>query len=353
MITDPRVFEDDYLPRELMHRGQAVEHLSRAFEPATRGERARDVLITGPSGVGKTVLARHTLDRLADHADVDHAHVPCLGQTTGAVLRDILHAHPHVDGSEVAANAPVDDLRGQLRSAADRPVVVVLDEADGLHATDVLAELSAIPLVSLVVICHDPEEFLAGADAHVRDHLGVHVRLDRYGVDELAEILKARAIQGLPPAAAPTPQLRTLADEAAGVARVGIQALRAAAELAAERGRTQIADADVADAFERARHRIRASNLTSLPYHHQVLYALVHDAGGLSAGKLHERYDAVADAAYADTPATPIGKRSRRNKLRKLREYDLIDWHGPPQHRVYTVCDETIAPLESLSDLEL
>ena len=34
MITDPRVFQDEYLPRELKHREGPVEELCRAFDPA-------------------------------------------------------------------------------------------------------------------------------------------------------------------------------------------------------------------------------------------------------------------------------------------------------------------------------
>jgi len=71
MITDPRVFQDEYLPRELKHREGPVEELCRAFDPAVDGDQATDVLVAGPSGVGKTVLVRHTLGRLEQYADVD------------------------------------------------------------------------------------------------------------------------------------------------------------------------------------------------------------------------------------------------------------------------------------------
>jgi hypothetical protein len=37
MIIDPRVFEDVYLPRELIHRESEVGQLSRAFQPALSG----------------------------------------------------------------------------------------------------------------------------------------------------------------------------------------------------------------------------------------------------------------------------------------------------------------------------
>lgn len=70
MIIDPRVFEDVYLPRELAHRESEVGQLSRAFQPALSGSTPHNALISGPSGVGKTVLARHTLGQLEKHASL-------------------------------------------------------------------------------------------------------------------------------------------------------------------------------------------------------------------------------------------------------------------------------------------
>jgi len=73
-----------------------------------------------------------------------------------------------------------------------------------------------------------------------------------------------------------------------------------------------------------------------------VLYELIRVAGEVSASELHERYENAAEQLYAGYPQTPIGKRSRRNKLTKLREYDLIEHEGPPQNRVYRVLDDEL-----------
>lgn len=350
MITDQRVFEDEYLPRELMHREGAVEELSCAFDPALDGDRADDVLIAGPSGVGKTVLARHTLGKLEAYAAVDHAHIECLGTTTGEVLRTALREH-HTD-VDVALNTPVDELRDQLRDVVDHPYILVLDEADALPDTKTLKYVTRVPQVSIVAICHDAQRWLSRVPPKFSRSISGPIRLGRYSVDELSSILRARADQGLPRHVVTDEQLQTIANEVAGVARFGIQALRAAAELANERGHPRIRDVDVADSFERAQHRIRQTNLRSLPFHHHVLYALIHGAGGLSASDLHARYEEVAEHVYYGHDLTPIGKRSRRNKLAKLQEYDLIEYEGPAQNRAYRVVDETIEPPVGVGPLD-
>jgi hypothetical protein len=75
-----------------------------------------------------------------------------------------------------------------------------------------------------------------------------------------------------------------------------------------------------------------------------VLYALVHAHGPVTGQELHRRYEAVADRVYRDRSLVPIGKRARRNKLRKLLEYDLVEAIGPDSHREYNPTDASIDP---------
>jgi Cdc6-like AAA superfamily ATPase len=341
MITDPRVFDDEHLPRELMHREGAVETLLRSWSATRVGNAGEEVIICGPSGVGKTALARHTLRRLTDQAAITHAYVGCLGATAAKILRTVCRAA----GADVAPNDPADVLQERLTTTLDHPAIVILDEADDLPGSDALRLLAEVPMLSTVVITHDMHRWLARVERpHDRYLSGTHLELHRYGVDELADILAARAQAGLPSRTVTRRQLERIADDVAGVAREGIQALRAAAEIATKRGHGEIKPGDIDDSYAQARHRIRQLNLQSLPFHHHVLYALIHAADRLDAGTLHERYDTVSEAVYADYRATPIGKRSRRNKLQKLVAYDLILRDGPDHDPTYAVVDRDVNP---------
>jgi Cdc6-like AAA superfamily ATPase len=342
MITEARVFTDEWPPRQLIHRHQPVTRLHNALAPAVHGDRADDVLLSGSSGVGKTALARHVVDKVADHAGVPQTHIRTLGKRTGTILREVIAAYPR--GPEPASNTPTDGLPRLLRETVDDPYIVVCDEGDDLCHSEALDQLLDCPLLSVVVIVHNPDRWLAACSDRVRGSIATQIELDRFSTTELADILSARAIQGLRDGVVDNEQLREIADETAGVARRGIQSLYAAAQLAVEREHASIRDADVADCYERARHMIRASNIQSVPLHHQILYGIIHAWGPLDGATLHAYYDYLAERLYRGSPQTPICRRSRRNKLAKLHEYDLIKFEGKEHDRRYGVVDDEIDP---------
>lgn len=88
--------------------------------------------------------------------------------------------------------------------------------------------------------------------------------------------------------------------------------------------------------------RILRANLDSLRFHPHVLCALIQDAGDLPSSDLPSRYAELVDHVYRERALNPSG--ARRNKLAKLREYDLVECEGDSRHRRYWVRDETIAP---------
>ena len=348
MIVDRRFFSDNWSPHEILYRDTELERLRRRLlRPHDRPPHA---LLSGPSGVGKTLLAEDALDRV--HArDAEHVHVDALGLTTGGVLRAVLEAHPDGPGS-VPRTTPVEDVHEQLQATLSGRTIVVLDEADDVPSTEALSLLVDCEGVSVVAIAHDGREWLERLEPAVYEqfHPG-HVPLTTYSVDQVADILERRVEHGLRGEPVERQQLETIGLAADGVAREAIATLEAAAELASERGHDVIRDADVEDAYGRARHKIRLSNVESLPYHHQVLYALIRDAGTCTGAELHERYDTVVEDVYRDVPQMPIGRRARRKKLPKLEDYDLIAIEGETSDRRYRVLDAAVEPPIEVSTL--
>ncbi|MFC5279387.1 Cdc6/Cdc18 family protein [Halorubrum rubrum] len=337
MIVRQQIFDDETPPPDLRHRESQIQELIRLLHRAR--ERTQGVLITGPSGVGKTVLGRTVLERYAHEYGVDWAWIQTLGLTTGDVFRKAIRAA----GGDVSHNTPNAELPHRLREAISGDYLLLLDEGDDLAGTGTLRQLDDVPGVEVVVVCHEPDDWLARAEHDVRQRLhGGKIELTRYGVDELADILGDRARVGLVDGAISREQLEEIADGVAGVAREGIQTLRSAAELASERDHGRIRSVDVEDGFERAKRRIRKAHLNSLPFHHLVLYELIRSNGGITGRDLHRLYEDRSEELYAGRKLTPISDRARRTKLQKLQEYELIERERLDHRWLYTPMDPSL-----------
>jgi len=342
VLWDESVFRDGWVPRRLERRDDEQEQLAAALRPAVQGEPPADVVISGPSGVGKTALAKCQLEALRLEADVCSTHVQCLGTAAGEICRQLVREHPR--GGSPAHTAPVKDVRADLAAITERPYVVVLDEADDVCRTDLLAWLEEIDAVATVAICHDIDEWLGHLDAATARGRR-HIPLETYSVDALASILAQRADLGLRQGAVGRQLLERIARRCAGVARTGIQTLFEAAKRASEDRRATIEEADIGPAAEAARRRIRASNLSSLPVGHLLVYHLIQQANGgqLSASELSRQYDDIAADALADHPATPAAPATRRRYLSKLEDYGLVTSTGENRHRTYLALDPDLA----------
>jgi hypothetical protein len=71
----------------------------------------------------------------------------------------------------------------------------------------------------------------------------------------------------------------------------------------------------------------------------------LHEPGELVARELHQRYREKAETVYYGRERMPVQQRARRNKLSKLREYELVEWDEDVDERVYRVVDESVEPL--------
>jgi cell division control protein 6 len=332
MIQDARVLQDEYLPREIVHRHDEMSRLASALEPVVDGDRPQHALLTGPSGAGKTCIARATLDRLQEQVlDVHTAHVDCwLHPNDFRILYKLLEALGTT--YDIHRSTPLDELLQRLH-AIGKPYLVILDEADQIDDPDLLRRLYAIPQVTMILITNHERDLFRPLDERVQSRLRSSdtIEFDSYSRAELVAILSDRTEWGVVDGAITPSQLDRIGAAARGNARDAISILRSAARQAERESREQIRDADIDEAIPEARRELQQKSLDRLTDHQLAVYELLREECELMPSEIVSRY-----AARVENPKT---KRTVRKYLRKLEQYNLVESEGQGPSRVYRAVD--------------
>ena len=329
MITDARVLQPEFVPNDVKHRSNEVSHLSDTLRPIIDGNRAETTFLYGPSGAGKTCVARYTIDRLRENVvALDHQYINCWEDHTRFKT-----LHRLLEGIDRAydihrQSTPRDEMLARLRDH-DEPYVVILDEADQLEEKSLLYQLYRIPNLTMVLIANRQEDVFSELGSRLNSRLQAcaRIKFGRYSINQLVTILEDRVQWGVNPGAISDEQLELIADHAAGDARAAIGIFRHAAKVAQREGHDRITASVIDGVVSEAKSEIRQKTTEKLTEHQQALYDIITNTGEITPGNLYERYC----AAVSD----PKTKRTVRNHLSKLREYNLITANGANRGRSY------------------
>jgi len=332
VITDARVLQPEFVPRDIRHRGAELSHLTDTLQPIIDGEGyPQPSFLYGPSGAGKTCIARYTLEQLREEiVGIDTQYVNCWEDYTRfKTLYRLLEGIDHAYNIDRQAT-PRDELHSRLQNNIDTHYVVILDEVDQLQDKSLLYDLYRVPDLTMILIANREEDVFGTLDQRIVSRLSgcATIRFNRYSTQELVAILTDRARWGLARDAITRTEIDAMADYAAGDARVAIGLLRNTTQLARQHGHECITTDLVESAVPETHSEIKKRTTDKLTDHQQVLYDIIVESGEIDAGTLYDQYRAAVD--------DPRTRRTLRNYLQKLEQYNLIEAHGATKGRTYT-----------------
>ena len=208
VIKEINMLDFDYVPEELLYRDEQLRFLAQMFKPVLSGI-AQNVVIKGPVGTGKTVIAKKFCKELVKLARgqgkiIEYVHINCRKRSTDAmVLLGILnHFDSRFPDRGFSVQEMLQVLRKQLQKR-DAQLLVVLDEADALlkkGASNLVYSLTRFsdessmdktPISLILISQKDVLSMLDSSSLSTFKRSNV-LSLDKYTRDELYSIVQQR-----------------------------------------------------------------------------------------------------------------------------------------------------------------
>ncbi|MEM3061664.1 MAG: AAA family ATPase [Candidatus Bathyarchaeia archaeon] len=310
-----------FIPTRLLHREGQLRELERCLRPALYNKSIENVFLVGPSGTGKTTVARWVLESY--FKDVS-AYVNCWKySSTHEVLKEILLSFQiPVHGRE-----PTSELIKQLENLVKKKrIIVCLDEVDHLENFDILYILSRnnVGLI-LASTCYHA---LIDLPSRIKSSLALtEIEFPAYTHEELFDILKDRINFSFKPGSIKDELIRIASVAAEGDARVGLEILRRAGKKAEDKGLKQVTIEEIKQAIKEAR-KTKFSFLTSkLNEHQKVILEILGKRKVIPSGLLYKEYCKFVNK--------PVVDRAYRNYMNEMVKLGLVKSEGEGQWKKY------------------
>jgi cell division control protein 6 len=308
-----------HIPLRPPCREPQIKELGFCMSPICKGRKPINALIYGKSGTGKTLAARFLLGKLHQEVGGRGVYVNCWKHNTAYSILDKMNNDMRILGAQ--SQSTISRISDLQRFMKGKPYVVILDEVNMVPPRErntVIYHLCEMDNVGIVCISH--QDVLHSLEDRVRSRfMPVKVEFPLYSVEELTEILAARAEAALYPDTWDAELLERIASLANGDARAAIGALRCAAEYA-ERSGDRIKPEDVHEGFVDFRRCDRRRALLKLSEHHRIIYQLIEKNPGITSVRLMKVYE----ERCGELNTSPVARRTFTHYLSRLRDTGLI-----------------------------
>jgi len=323
IICNELPLTEAFIPTRLLHREGQLREIERCLKPALKNKTIDNVFLVGPTGTGKTSVAKRILET---HFKDISSYTNCWKyRSTHEVLKEILLAFEiPVHGRE-----PTGELTGILEKVARKKrIIVFLDEVDQLKDFGVLYTLTrnGCGVVLASIHCHA----LMNLHSRIKSSLAItEIELPRYTPDELFDILKDRVEFSFKPRTLRAELIRLASVMASGDARSGLQILIRAGRKAEIRGKDHVTIEEIREARKEAQKFRKSPILSRLNVDERIIYELLEKKRKLPSGQLYLEYRKLV--------SKPVVDRAYRNYMTRMVKLGLIKSTGSGRWRDYEI----------------
>lgn len=291
IVANPDVLAEEHIPADVPGRESQIEELRTCLLPASRGEKPLHVWMSGPPGAGKTLTSRFVIKRLRHESGATGLYLDCFRHNSFfAVLEELLSGLHVLCAQERSASYKLEQVQKHL---GDRPLVIILDEIDQVPLRErnaILYHLSTLGRVGIVCIGTSRMPMMHLEPKVLSRLHPVTIGFQPYTVADITTILENRAQAALYPEGWNRRILERIAELSEGDARVAVQTLRSAANIAEGAYAKFIETPHIHRGFASTSDLKRQYILKTLTEHHRLLYQLVRESGPIASRDLRRLY---------------------------------------------------------------
>jgi orc1/cdc6 family replication initiation protein len=311
-----------FIPTRLLHREGQLRELERCLKPALRKRLIENVFLVGPSGTGKTTLAKWILESYFKEIS---AYINCWKyRSTHEVLKEnLLTFQVPVHGRE-----PTGELVKSIEKLIEKKglIIVCLDEVDQLEGFDVLYTLARNNCGLILASTH--YHALIDLPERIKSSLALtEIEFPAYKPEELFDILKDRVKFSFRPNSIKDELIKIASIAAEGDARVGLEILRRAGRKAEDKGLKYVTIEEIRQAIKEAKKTKVSFFISRLNEHQKVIYEILLKRKRVPSGLLYDEYCKIVQH--------PVCDRAYRNYMNELVKLGILKSEGFGRWKVY------------------
>ncbi|MCX8190296.1 MAG: AAA family ATPase [Candidatus Diapherotrites archaeon] len=175
--------DPDFVPRVIPFRETEQKEIALALEPLLSGLTARNLLIYGKSGIGKTHAVLRVLDDFAE-LNIKSFVVNCwTTPNSGLVIKEISRQ----------LGIPNDSDMQKIKMRINKPCVFVFDEIDKAEDLGFLYSFAEEIKTKGIVLISNKRDFFASVDERIRSRImPLQIEFRQYTEKEISAILSER-----------------------------------------------------------------------------------------------------------------------------------------------------------------
>ena len=312
-----------FIPTRLFHREGQLRELGRCLKPVLRNRLPENVFLVGPTGTGKTIVARWILE---SHFADKSVYINCWKyRSAHDVLKEILLALGMVIHGRENTSDLIEKFEKILKK---KKIIVCLDEVHQLKESNVLYVLARNACGLTLISNHIYS--LMSLDSRIRSSLALtEIRFPDYKTEEMYGILKDRVQYSFRPGTLDDGLIRVGALMSRGDARVALETLRRAGRKAEDKGLKKFTIKEMKEASREAKKLKKSYILSKLNDHQRVIYEILEKKMRMGSGKLYMEYCRLV--------SKPVVTRAYRNYMKKMVDLGLVNVKGKGRWKEYKI----------------